>query len=914
MPILNRNTRILSTVQAEPVAKALAALRRDLDKTCLAADAPGAAIRLCRIDCPPESYTITADADELVIRAGDPLGFIYAVYHISRTVLGVAPFWFWNDQTFYQQKEYPLPAGYHAESAPARVRFRGWFINDEVLLSHWDAGQAPAYPWEMAFEALLRCGGNIIIPGTDRNAHRYRALAGQMGLWITHHHAEPLGAEMFLRAYPDLNPSFREHPDLFRKLWREGIEAQKDQNVVWNLGFRGQGDAPFWQSDPTYDTAEKRGALISALMREQYDLVKEYVPNPICCTNLYGEIMELYRQGYLSLPQGVIAIWADNGYGKMVSRRQGNHNPRVPALPDAAHENDANGTYYHVSFYDLQAANVLTMLPNPMELVQDELENAYAHGVRELWIVNCSNIKPHLFPLDYVARLWRKSTPAAAQRTDYLRTCYAPALASAPDADDLLRNMEQAYRDYFNATVPYDPHEDDHAGEQFYNYPVRELICQWRKDGGQAPCHTLDWCAPFDTFEQQLTWYAKQCASRQAAFDALCNRCEALAAQAGPLWEDSILLQVRIHAGCLSGIAHFAKAYRDFREKNYKESFFALGQAADAYTGVDLAMKQCGHDKWKGFYDNDCQSDIKETAYLLRQLMGYVRMWGDGPHFYGWQRDTIYAEKDRRILLLLNEENHLTDEELYRAMCGQRQLPVPPCAAPSALPFAGKTVLAFGDSIVDGHAYKGAACIEFLAQKEGLTLLENCANNGAHILPGDVVDPATGLGGVVLEQVKAAAKKGCRPDFVIFDGGINDAYIDLAEKLGNPVDAPADTLYGAFRSTIEAMQAAWPGAKIIYLAVHKTPARPLNIQEQLHAIACSVCRDTGVTVADLYRVKGMDLTADERRRDRYSFDHLDANGIPAANTAASGTHPNFLALEEYYLPTLSAALRRAENT
>ncbi|MFR8283089.1 MAG: hypothetical protein ACLU9R_04125 [Faecalibacterium sp.] len=43
--------------------------------------------------------------------------------------------------------------------------------------------------------------------------------------------------------------------------------------------------------------------------------------------------MELYQQGCLDLPDEVIKIWADNGFGKMVSRRQGNSNPRVKALP-----------------------------------------------------------------------------------------------------------------------------------------------------------------------------------------------------------------------------------------------------------------------------------------------------------------------------------------------------------------------------------------------------------------------------------------------------------------------------------------------------------------------------------------------------------------------------------------------------
>ena len=189
------------------------------------------------------------------------------------------------------------------------MRFRGWFINDEVLFDEWkprkenilpgamDYGKTveDSFPWEMAFEALLRCGGNMVIPGTDFNAHKYKKLARDYGLWITHHHAEPLGARMFARAYPDLEASFDKHGDLFRGLWQEAIEEQKDCKVIWNLGFRGQGDRPFWADDPTYETPAARGKLMSDLILEQYNLVKASDPKAVCCTNLYGETMELYK-------------------------------------------------------------------------------------------------------------------------------------------------------------------------------------------------------------------------------------------------------------------------------------------------------------------------------------------------------------------------------------------------------------------------------------------------------------------------------------------------------------------------------------------------------------------------------------------------------------------------------------------
>ena len=235
----------------------------------------------------------------------------------------------------------------------------------------------------------------MVIHGTDANWRSYRQLASDMGLYITDHHAEPQGAEMFARAYPDLEASYDRYPELFEKLWRQGITEQKRMNVIWNLGFRGQGDRPFWEDDPRYATPEARGRLMSELIRRQYDMVREQIPDAVCCTNLYGETMELYQSGLLDMPEDVIKIWADNGYGKMVSRRQLNHNPRICSLPSEG-DRGRHGIYYHVSFYDLQAANHITMLPNPPEFVRRELTEALDHHTDDYWIINCSNVKPHV--------------------------------------------------------------------------------------------------------------------------------------------------------------------------------------------------------------------------------------------------------------------------------------------------------------------------------------------------------------------------------------------------------------------------------------------------------------------------------------------------------------------------------------
>ena len=85
-------------------------------------------------------------------------------------------------------------------------------------------------------------------------------------------------------------------------------------------------------------TDAEKGMFLSRILKKQYEMIRSKIPEAVICTNLYGEMMELYREGVLTLPDDVIRIWGDNGFGKMVARRRGNHNPRTKALPVNAQE------------------------------------------------------------------------------------------------------------------------------------------------------------------------------------------------------------------------------------------------------------------------------------------------------------------------------------------------------------------------------------------------------------------------------------------------------------------------------------------------------------------------------------------------------------------------------------------------
>ena len=740
------STKITSdSILSRPVRRAVSALERDIRNTCLRSGGGFLDIVLKEEECIPkeeyiqkECFVIKAlEHNKLGIYASDDLGLIYGIYHISKTFLSVGEFWFWNEQVFNKKRGYRVPDDYAYESKPYKVRFRGWFINDEVLLSEWkpvvDGSVKEDYPWEMAFEALLRCGGNMTIPGTDFNAARFRDLAGEYGLYITHHHAEPLGAEMFSRVYPKLEASFAKYPDLFIGLWEKAIAKQKKYHVIWNLGFRGQGDRPFWADDPSYDTKAKRGQLISSLIRKQYEMVRSYDAGAVCCTNLYGEIMELYKDGYIDLPDDVIRIWADNGYGKMVSRRQNNHNPRVMALPGRS-DIGAHGIYYHASFYDLQAAAMMTMLPNSPEFVADELCEVLERGGDDFWIINCSNIKPHTYYLDLIAAFWRDGISRDQNDKKYTISNHLSAYVDRYYDSALNKMVEKAYSLWPYYSVKYGPNEDDHAGEQYANHCARILAdsfirqyhvseddanlqdvkecdvkeCDDRdrdvkecdvKDCDDNECDAkkcdtkdrhkinpsleLKWACDRHSLKDQVYYFKEKYEDAVEGYKEYLGFCMSVEdklkaagdKKAAIVFDDNLICQVQYLYYSYLGALHICSSIEAVLEgtgdEKFIKAFYEAGLSSNAFKKGYDTMRSHEHGIWKGFYANDCESDIRQSYYVAQSLMSYLRVLGDGPHFYKWQRKYQQDAGGDKVLLILRLKSHITDDKMWELIDDQ---------------------------------------------------------------------------------------------------------------------------------------------------------------------------------------------------------------------------------------------------
>ncbi|MFD8496707.1 SGNH/GDSL hydrolase family protein [Amycolatopsis sp. NPDC059657] len=211
----------------------------------------------------------------------------------------------------------------------------------------------------------------------------------------------------------------------------------------------------------------------------------------------------------------------------------------------------------------------------------------------------------------------------------------------------------------------------------------------------------------------------------------------------------------------------------------------------------------------------------------------------------------------------------------------------------------GRTMYAFGDSIVAGHTYS-RGFVDLVAEREQMTL-NKYAVNGASVGPS---------GNQILTQVRGAASRA--PDRVVFNGGTNDAELIYGNrfKVGtmaggfDPATFDKSTYAGSLETTVHAMRAKWPTTRIVYVAVHKLGSRDWNTQLAIRAVTLRICEKWGITVADVFGGTTLDTRVDGQRV-AYTFNGQ-VNGYPG--TGGTGTHPNLAGVTAFYLPVLTGAL------
>lgn len=365
---------------AESVLLAVQDLRRDLCRISGQQDgfspvsserSAGIIIRTVPGDV-PETYTVCIDEEHVRITGSDALGTIYGIYAFSNRCLDVLPTHRFID-IFPQPRQSMLLSCESFSSAPRPVRFRGWFVNDEDLLSEMkdsgarrDLGYAyyrcvmDPEVMDMVIETALRLEYNLIIPGTLIDImmpaeEKLVETAYRRGMYLSMHHIEPMGvshfsAEKYLaeRSREDVI-SFASNPDVLEEIWRHYAKkwAKYGDRVVWQLGLRGKKDEAVWKNDPAVPTSwEGRGELVTKAIRLQHKIIGDTLghTNFYSTATLWNEGSMLYGKGWLRLPENTLPVLADFGIDQMFG----------DDLFSANKEGLGNyGVYYHTSFWAL---------------------------------------------------------------------------------------------------------------------------------------------------------------------------------------------------------------------------------------------------------------------------------------------------------------------------------------------------------------------------------------------------------------------------------------------------------------------------------------------------------------------------------------------------------------------------------
>lgn len=222
----------------------------------------------------------------------------------------------------------------------------------------------------------------------------------------------------------------------------------------------------------------------------------------------------------------------------------------------------------------------------------------------------------------------------------------------------------------------------------------------------------------------------------------------------------------------------------------------------------------------------------------------------------------------------------------------------------------GKSVYAFGDSIVYGHNAPKQSFMQMLADdyRLNLTML---AKNGATVVTTDSYakeDPEEETSdNYIINQIKNAPSE--NPDIIIFDGYTNDAYgsrdkdcvnsngahINIWEHLGEIQGVGAksfdtSTFCGGFEKLIYEMRKKWGDTPIVFTTIHKSGGRDWETQCKLRELSLEICRLWGVDTADVFQDTKLD-TRDETHMNRYIID-------------GAGSHPNVSACREFYIPII----------
>ncbi len=577
------------------------------------------------------------------LTGADMRGTIYAIYQFSQTYLGVDPMYLWTDKEPERRTSIELPADFtHVYPSPV-FRYRGFFPNDEDLLTGWiPAGKGEGTGislkvWDNVYETILRLKGNMVVPGTwifpdDAQVH----AATERGLIVNQHHAIPLGVNV-ARWPRDVPYNFSTHPEILERAWTNAVASYKpDEEILWSVGLRGLSDSSYASLDPSVrDNDPLLGQRISDAIAVQMKIVRAKYPEAQFVTDLWQEGARLMQEDYLRIPPEVALVWADTGYGDM---------------QDGGKVAAGQGAYFHVAMMNGQSNQLSEMVP--VSVIQSELGRYIKAGATSYFLVNTSDIRPVAMTTRAVMDIAWGGVPTDGSDDGFYKQ-WATEEFGAKSADALAA----VYKEYFDAPslrAPFGPPGLTSAGnappppplsivkrfngDQHYHTEIRRLILDDLSEHQVAavPSQSPKWTPPrllpaldADTRAALLKRDIEECEGAQPRWDAVWKRAQQAESLVDPDRRDyyraAVLTMITINRESNWALLLVARALKDDANGDTEKAHTETEEALQALDAIQQSMSAAEYGKWKNWYRGDWLTGVYRTRELVQAYADHLK-------------------------------------------------------------------------------------------------------------------------------------------------------------------------------------------------------------------------------------------------------------------------------------------------
>jgi hypothetical protein len=343
-------------------------------------------------------------------------------------------------------------------------------------------------------------------------------------------------------------------------------------------------------------TPEARGAVITAAIAKQVELIRAADPHAMIIANLWMEGAEMMHAGHLKLPAGVVQVWPDDGTGM---------------IRDKGTVQAGQGIYFHTAMLS-GSQNQLSELVPPGR-IYDEIGRFIKAGATNFFLVNTSDVRPVPLSTECAMRyVWDGAPPCApADFLDY----WCRREFGAPVAADLAK----LYARYLD--IPYQRAETRHGDN-------RLIMMQRSLDRVAAPLVAADKPLTQDALGRAgaLQTYA---VSNLAYVAKLAADAQPYAARVPPPRRDflqaHLLTPIQIHLHLLEMLEAYGAALTEYGKGEKEHACNGLERALEALEQVFGALHRAETGKWSGWYFGERFVGLEATRDRLRVLRAHLR-------------------------------------------------------------------------------------------------------------------------------------------------------------------------------------------------------------------------------------------------------------------------------------------------